>query len=124
MELCLLSCLALLLAPPARAEQWIRARTSQFELLTTASESDARHTIRQFERLRGFFLQHAVLSEGTSGPVRIIGFRGAGEYAPYALTSGAFAYYAGSGTRDYIVISSIGQQDPRIPAHEYMHLIA
>jgi tetratricopeptide (TPR) repeat protein len=117
-----LFCLALV--PLASAEQWIRARTPNFDLLTTGSEGDARHTIIQFEHLRDFFLQHAVIPEGPSGPVRVIAFRSAREYAPYRLSEGAAAYYAGSGSRDFIVISSVSQRDSRIPAHEYMHLIA
>lgn len=119
--LCLALCAPLLSSPP---EQWLRLSTPHFELFTTASERDGRNALRHFERLRRFFLVEAALPGDALGHVRIIAFRSPQEYAPYRLSENADAYHVGVGSRDYVVMPSLGWRSLSTAAHEYAHVAA
>jgi tetratricopeptide (TPR) repeat protein len=105
-------------------EQWLRLVTPHFELLTTASEHDGREALSNLERLRRFFHEQAALPDDVLGGVRIVAFRSPQEYAPYRLSKTADAYNVGYGSRDYVVMPSLGIRSTSIAAHEYAHVVA
>jgi tetratricopeptide (TPR) repeat protein len=55
-------------------------------------------------------------------PVRVIGFRSPNDYDVYRLRPAADAYYAGTETRDYIVMPRLGADEFGVAAHEFAHL--
>jgi len=104
------------------AENWIRLKSSNFELFTTVSEKRGREAIRQFEQVRGFFMA-ALKSSGTPLPVRIVGFSSEKEFRPYRPNETATAFYLPSHERDYIVMSGLGADRFPVAIHEYVHLL-
>lgn len=103
--------------------RWIRLRSANFELCSSASQRSARDTIREFEQVRGFFLQAFGGLPAKAMPVRLISFGSAGEYEPYRLNEYATAYYHQTADRDYIVMSHSGAGTFPIAVHEYVHLL-
>ena len=86
--------LTLTLAGFAQAEpKWVKLRSANFELYTSAGERAGRRTIQQFERTRSFFQQAMQLEASHSNPVRIVLFRSTKEYSPYRPGEVADAYY-------------------------------
>jgi tetratricopeptide (TPR) repeat protein len=124
-----LSALVLLAALPAfgadrsGSDQWVRLTTPHFELYTTAGEKSGRQTILYFEQVRSFFTQVAPVSGVTEFPVRIIVFKSEKQYKPYAWNEVAFAYFASSKDRNYIVMQDAELEHFPTAIHEYMHLI-
>jgi tetratricopeptide (TPR) repeat protein len=107
----------------AAASEWVRISSPNFEIYTNAGVKDARKTIEYFEQVRSFFMRTKSTEVTTRLPVTIVGFRGAKDYKPYAPNLSAAAYYTGDENRDYIVMSSVGQEDFPVATHEYMHLL-
>jgi len=75
------------------------------------------------EQLRAFFLQQTGQTHDSLPPVRVIGFRSASEYKPYRLRPSSDGYFAGTDSRDYIVMMTMGAGEFHIAAHEYAHAI-
>src|SRR5579862_3278151 len=109
--------------PALGADPWIRLNTPHFELYTTAGEKPGRQAILYFEQVRSFFNQVAPVSGGTEFPVRIIIFKNEKQYKPYSFNEVAFAYFAYSRNRDYIVLQTADIEHFPTAIHEYMHLI-
>jgi Flp pilus assembly protein TadD len=103
--------------------RWIRLRSSNFEMYTSAGSRGARDTIREFEQVRGFFLQAFKKPPSNPLPVRLVVFGSQKEYAPYAINEFATAYYHQNANRDYIVMSRGGADTFPIAVHEYVHLL-
>src|SRR5215471_6346644 len=103
--------------------EWLRLTTPHFELYTTAGERRGRETILHFEQVRSFFMSATPVHAGPEFPVRIIAFRTGRQYAPYAASTAAAAYYTQSQYRDYIVMKDLGEENFSTATHEYMHLI-
>src|ERR1700720_4695592 len=108
--------LAVLLAlgstqPTFAAEQWLKIKSSNFELFTTAGEKKGREAILYFEQVRSLFNKLAKSGSGPVTPVRIIAFNSEKEYKPYRFNESADAYYQGSRERDYIVMKSIAPEN-------------
>src|SRR5712691_9468840 len=87
---------SVILVPAVSAEtRWTHLESANFEMFTTAGESNARETLRNFEQVRGFFQQ--ALGKGAGAgkdqPVYIVGFNSEKEYAPYRPNEFATAYY-------------------------------
>ncbi len=99
--------------------RWIRLRSAHFEMFTTASERDARETLRYFEQVRSFFSQ----GMGSIPTVRIVGFNSRKEYEPYRINNFATAFYHGTDSTDEIVLSSTGGDVFPVAVHEYVHLV-
>src|SRR5438270_11474077 len=95
-------------APPAG--EWLRLTTPHFELYATAGAKRGRETILHFEQVRSFFMTAMPIQAGPEFPVRIIAFRTANQYAPYAASTAAAAYYTQSQYRDYIVMKDLGEE--------------
>ena len=99
--------------------------SDDFEIYSSASESDTRRALQHFERVRSFFEQlMRVPARQKAEPVRVILFGSKKEYEEYRPTEFAVAYYAPIAGRDYIVMSSAAAEVFPIAVHEYVHLVA
>ena len=112
-----------MVAPTYAKQEWIRVATPNFELYTTAGEKRARSAILYFETIRSFFHQASDTKQGSTSPVRIIGFRSKKEFEPFRTREFSSAYYVGASERDYIVMSSISSSKQSTAVHEYVHLL-
>src|SRR5258708_5375062 len=122
---------AILLGPGWAASadpRWIRMSSSDFEVLSTARESDTRGVLEHFERVGDFFAQGKSLAQGgvkpASGePLHIIVFGSPKEFEPYRPNETASAFYRQTEAGDYIVLG--GSRDDAYPVavHEYTHWI-
>ncbi len=114
--------LALVAASLAHAEpKWLKLRSANFELYTSAGERAGRRTIQQFERTRSFFQQAMQVDVSHPKPVRIVLFRSKKEYLPYRPGEGAAAYYLPGRDTDLIVL--VAGNEPSVAIHEYVHLL-
>ena len=104
-------------APP----KWVKLRSANFELFTSAGERAGRRTIQQFERTRGFFRQAMQREVSNSMPVRIVLFRSKKEYLPYRPGEVAAAFYLSGRDADLIVLVAGNESSQAI--HEYVHLL-
>ncbi len=117
----LLCCLSL---PVSAADpRWIELKSAHFDMYTTASERDARETLKYFEQVRSFFQQGMGNIQGKPRPVRIVAFNSKKEYEPYRLNNFASAYYHATPTTDDIVLSQAGYDVFPVAVHEYVHLV-
>jgi hypothetical protein len=103
--------------------KWIRMRSENFEMFSSAGEGSTRETLRNFETVRTFFYQLLKRPPGKDQPVYIIGFNSEKEYAPYRPNQFAIAYYHPGADRDYIVMSKVGYDLFPVAVHEYVHLV-
>jgi tetratricopeptide (TPR) repeat protein len=104
--------------------KWIRMQSPNFEAYSSAGERDTRDALRDFERVRDFFLQVNQREPPKPVPVYVVVFGSEKEYAPYRFNEAAIAYYFGGADRDYIVMGRTGEEAARIAVHEYVHLVA
>ena len=104
-------------APP----KWLKLRSANFELFTSAGERAGRQTIQQFERTRAFFQQAMQRKVSNSTPVRILLFRSKKEYLPYRPGEVAAAYYLSGPDADLIVLVAGSESSTAI--HEYVHVL-
>jgi len=110
-------------APSPAESRWIRLRSADFEIYSSASPRVARDTLRQFEQVRGFFLQASGKPPSRQAPVRLVVFGSAKEFEPYRLNAYAVAYYQQTPDRDYIVMSHGAVDIFPLAVHEYVHLL-
>ncbi|HKW97815.1 MAG TPA: tetratricopeptide repeat protein [Bryobacteraceae bacterium] len=110
------------LTAPA-AEQWLKLKSTHFELYTTASERKGREAILYFEQVRDFFSKVLKGSKSTAAPVRIIAFRSEKEYKPFRPSEFAAAFYLPGYDRDYIVMESITSENYPVAVHEFTHML-
>ena len=107
--------------------QWSLIRSPHFEVFSQAGEREGRAAVLWLEQLHRFFLQtapQAALDLHEHGPVRVIGFRSAADYARYQLRPAADAYSLSGDGRRYIVLPRLGSDVFGIAAHEYTHLFS
>jgi Flp pilus assembly protein TadD len=117
---CLLLCADGLHAVESR---WIRLKSDNFELYSGGNARSARDTLKEFEQVRGFFIQASGGHSAKSTPVRLVAFGSTKEYEPYRINEFAIAYYHQTADRDYIVMSRGGADTFPIAVHEYVHLL-
>ena len=103
--------------------RWIRLRSTDFELFSSANPRNARDTIREFEEVRSFFIQAFGKPPSKPLPVRLVSFGSVKEYEPYRFNEFAAAYYQPTADRDYIVMSHGGVDTFPMAVHEYVHLV-
>ncbi len=107
--------------------QWTLVRDSHFEIYSQAGERDGRTALLWFEQLRTFFLKQHGAQAGENleslGPVRVIGFESAKEYATFRLHPTADAYFLGGDGGNYIVMPRLSSEEFGVAAHEYAHLV-
>jgi tetratricopeptide (TPR) repeat protein len=120
--LAILACCALSLSAAAR-DPWLRIKSPNFEIFTTAGERSGRDLARHFERVRAFFVQAFGAAPTDARPVRVIAFRNEREYQPYRPSEAAAAFYLTGPVRDYIVMSGAGGEFYEAAVHEYVHLL-
>jgi tetratricopeptide (TPR) repeat protein len=109
----------------AAETKWIKLKSPNFEMYTTASERSGRETLKYFEQVRAFFVQVMMGSiPGKALPVRIVAFNSKKEYEPYRLNNFATAFYHSTPTTDDIVLSQTGFEVFPVAVHEYVHLVA
>jgi tetratricopeptide (TPR) repeat protein len=120
--------LTLLLLPVCApcATQWALVRSPHFSVYSHSGQRDARSASLWFEQLRAFFIQAAAVAPedlDRNGPVRVIGFGSAEEYAAFRPQPTADAYFLSAETGDYIVMPRLSLDNFRMAAHEYAHLV-
>jgi Flp pilus assembly protein TadD len=103
--------------------RWIKLQSAHFEMYTTASERNARETLKYFEQVQSFFEQGMGSIPGKALPVRIVAFNSKKEYEPYKLNNFATAFYHSTPTADDIVLSEAGFDVFPMAVHEYVHLV-
>ena len=101
--------------------KWVKLRSTNFELFTSAGEQAGRRTIQQFERSRSFFEQATQREISNSTPVRIVLFRSKKEYLPYRPSEWVAAYYLPGRDADLIVL--VAGNELSVAIHEYVHLL-
>lgn len=106
----------------AAEPRWIRAQSPNFEIYSTANESNVRSTLLEFEELRAFFETLAPVDTEKTALVRIVAFNSPKEFEPYRPTEAAAAYYTAGMEHDIIVMSHVGADTFPIAIHEYCHL--
>jgi len=119
-------CMCVLAAIPVAGSEgprWLKIKSPNFELFTTAGERSGRDVVRHFEQVRAFFQEAMGLGSKPGAPVRIVVFRSDKEFAPYAPNEFASAFYLGAQDRDYIVMKSASGQQFPVAVHEYIHLL-
>ena len=115
--------LALVVAGLAQGadRKWVKMRSANFELLTSAGERAGRRTIQEFERTRSFFGRMMQRELSNPIPVRIVLFRSKKEYLPYRPGEVAAAYYLSGRDADLIVL--VAGSESSVAIHEYVHLL-
>lgn len=101
--------------------KWVKLRSANFELFTSAGERAGRRTIQEFERTRSFFGQTMQRELSNPIPVRIVLFRSKKEYLPYRPGEVAAAYYLSGRDADLIVL--VAGNESSVAIHEYVHLL-
>ena len=101
---------------------WTLAPTPHFLVYSDAGTDATRELAAGFERLHTFFSrQFGVVPR--NGPVRVVAFAGADEFAEYRLRPASDAFFIGITGGDYIVMRSAARGELRTAAHEYAHLL-
>ena len=119
----LLALLGIAFTASGAETRWIRLRSANFELYSSAGVRNARDTLKEFEQVRGFFVQTLGGIPGKPVPVRLILFGSAKEFAPYRINEFATAYYQPTADHDSIVMSHGGADEFPTAVHEYVHLL-
>lgn len=124
-KLLLRAVLAFSALPASAAEpRWLRAASPDFEIFSSASESDTRRTLQQFDRAKGF-LEHDMRRgvRRQPGPVRVVLFGSNKEYNEYRFKTFTVAYSAHITGRDYVVLGGAADDVFSTAVHEYIHLL-
>ena len=104
----------------------VKAVSDHFELYTTDNDAAAKAALTHFETVRGYLLKSLHAADPFTVPVRIFGFKSAGEYTSNLpksadLTSKAFS--ATAGDRVVIEISGMKKEDYQFGVREYATLL-
>jgi Flp pilus assembly protein TadD len=112
-------------APAAAAapDPWLRIKSANFELFTTAGELSGRDLIRHFEQVRSFFVQVFGADVSSARPARVIAFRSDKEYEAYRPNQFAAAFFHPGADCDVIVMRSASRENYPVAVHEYTHLL-
>jgi hypothetical protein len=108
----------------AAESHWIRLQSTNLAIYSSVGPRTALDTIREFEQVRGFFLQSFGGPPAQPVPVRLVAFASPKEYEPFRPTEFVVAYYHQSSDRDYIVMSRGGADIFPVAFHESVYLLA
>jgi hypothetical protein len=113
----------LLLHGSARAGEpaWLRASTTNLELLTTGEARMASAALAELESLRTYFRESATMAQPAGTHVRIVAFSSEWEYQPYRLNSYSPAYFVGGPGQLTIVLGRLAKETLPALRHEYVH---
>jgi tetratricopeptide (TPR) repeat protein len=100
---------------------WIKMKSPNFELYTTAGESSGQSVLVQFERVRSYFQQALARPPKNPLPIRIVLFKSEKEFAPYKPNESGIAFYQPGRDADLIVMYAGGPD--LIAIHEYVHVL-
>lgn len=112
-----------LTASAASPDPWLRMKSANFELFTTAGERSGRDLIRHFEQVHSFFAQAFKLTASPARPAQVIAFRSEKEFQPYRPSEAAAAFFQGGADHDFIVMQSTSSEHYPVAVHEYTHLL-
>jgi hypothetical protein len=106
----------------------VKAVSEHFELYATDNEGAAKAALSHFETVRAYLLRAFHCEDPFAAPVRIVGFKSAGEYAPYiprngALGGKAFSEVSPEAQRVTIVMSSLKPEAYQYGVREYVTLL-
>ena len=105
----------------ATADPWLRVKSDNFELFTTAGERGGRDLVRHLEQTRGFFLEAFGLA--AARPVQVIAFGSEEEYRRYRPSPLASGFALSGPDHGFIVLQGWSSQVYPAAAHEYTHLV-
>ena len=108
---------------PLSAAEWIRLRSENFELLTSADQAQGQQLLQQFEQVANFFQELNQTPSTSSIPLRIVAFSNEQEFAPFRAHQGASAFFDTAPDADYIVLSGTSKSLYSTALHEYVHLL-
>jgi len=106
---------------PAANVSWLKLKSENFEVYTTAGQANGQTALVQFEKVRSYFQQTMTRPPKENIPVRIVLFQSQKEFAPYSPSEAAAAFYQPGRDADFIVMTAGGP--PTIAIHEYVHLL-
>jgi hypothetical protein len=112
------------LDPAAAGDRWVRLKSPDFEMYSSAGERGSRETIRYFEQVRSFFIDVLGAAQRDQKRVYIIAFGSEKEFDLYRPNEVAAAFYQSTNQRDFIVLGHIGEEYLPAVVHEYVHLLA
>ncbi len=118
-----LAALCAALLPAAPTDPWLRIRSQNFELFTTAGERTGRDLVNHFEQVRAFFYEAFGSQPIAARQARIIVFRNEKEYQPFRPSQSASAFYQPGVDHDFIVMMKNGAGVEDVAVHEYTHLL-
>jgi hypothetical protein len=105
--------------------KWVHVASADFEIFSSAGESDTRSVLQHFERVRSFFDSRvAPAAKQQEEPVRVIVFGSKKEYEQYRPNDFAAAFYTQIAGRDYIVLGGVSDSVFPTAVHEYVHRVA
>jgi hypothetical protein len=107
----------------AAGTKMVKAVSDHFELYTTDNDAAAKAALTHFETVRAYVLLAFHAQDPFGTPVRLVGFKSAGEYEPYSpkgrdLASKAFSETGAEHVT--IVISTLKKEDYQYGVREYM----
>lgn len=118
----LISILLLAGSVAAKDPEWIRLKTPNFELYTTAGEKKGREAILYLETIHGFYQSSFAKTPPPALPTRVILFKNEKQYRDFSPSAAAAAFYQAGYYRDYIILHSLDADSYPIVIHEYTHL--
>jgi tetratricopeptide (TPR) repeat protein len=112
-------------ATPVGEQRWLRARTTHFEIVSSAGSATTRKVAADLERFRSFAIKTLPIDDFEPSMPSLVYLFGDtatfSDFRPRRLVQG---YMVPSDERNYLAINS-GELDEAIPTtfHEYVHLI-
>jgi hypothetical protein len=117
-----LSSLFLLASSFAADTNMVKAVSDHFELYTNDNGDAAKAALTHFETVRGYMLRAFHAKDPFEEPVRLVGFKSAGEYEPYSRSTDPTgkAFSESSADRITIVMSTLRKEDYQYGVREYV----
>ncbi len=130
---CILFVIAVLFVSDAKADDWIRVRSTNFSLVGNASEKDMRRVANKLEQFREVFRTlFPNLKFSSAVPTTVIVFKNERAFRPFKpvnadgkATDWVAGYFQSGEDVNYITLSTAGpaEQTYRTIFHEYVHFL-